>query len=390
MAARPREAEPDGGQGPAGGQQAAGTPRPLLRAARPAAPGAKACCVCLTRPGQQVRRPPARGSSAGPSHPRAPRARPSPRPLPSSRPPPVGGLPSIGLLLLSGPGAALESARRRAGVAAHRRTRAATGPARGGALRAPPSLPAPAALPSPAPGSPGLRAARPARDALGVPEEVPAWPRRDDGRAAARPPADRHHHRQLLRGELLHQQQQLRLRPGVPPHRARAPHRGGDRECLAGWARGGGAQTDPRARLGLGANSDPPTGFEGARVAQPLLFPKVRNPETTSLNEGQTPWALGEEGRGRRDVREGRNPTCWALSVVAACVSRSRMLGGHCVCVSECHEHLVLPLPNLHVNGLLPKAKLSRDRKTREDSFLFLRSYLSGSKIEANQETFTE
>lgn len=66
------------------------------------------------------------------------------------------------------------------------------------------------------------------------------------------------------------------------------------------------------------------------------------------------------------------------------------MLGGHGVCVSECHEHLVLPLPNLHVNGLLPNAKLSRDRETREDSFLFLRSYLSGSKIEANQETFTE
>lgn len=72
-----------------------------------------------------------------------------------------------------------------------------------------------------------------------------------------------------------------------------------------------------------------------------------------------------------------------ALSVVAA-YPRSRMLGGHGVCVNECREHLVPPLPNLHVNGLLPKAKLSKDQKTREDLFLFVIIFL------VNQKTCTE
>ncbi|XP_032987657.1 proline-rich protein HaeIII subfamily 1-like [Rhinolophus ferrumequinum] len=71
-------------QGAAGGRD----PAPPPPRSPPATLGANRCCLGLICPGQQVRRLPARGSSAGPSHPRAPRARPSPRPLPSSRPPP--------------------------------------------------------------------------------------------------------------------------------------------------------------------------------------------------------------------------------------------------------------------------------------------------------------
>lgn len=55
--------------------------------------------------------------------------------------------------------------------------------------------------------------------------------RLDYGRAAARAIAHGHHHYQLLRGELLHHQQQLRLRPRVPPHPAGAPDPGRDRKC---------------------------------------------------------------------------------------------------------------------------------------------------------------
>lgn len=53
MAARQEEEGPDGGQARQDGQQAAGTPRPLLRAARPSTLAATRHCLGLTVPGNR-------------------------------------------------------------------------------------------------------------------------------------------------------------------------------------------------------------------------------------------------------------------------------------------------------------------------------------------------
>lgn len=50
----------------------------------------------------------------------------------------------------------------------------------------------------------------------------------------------------------------------------------------------------------------------------------------------------------------------------------SRMRGGHGVYVNECRGLQVPPLPGLHVGGLLPKAKLSKDQGRGQDAFLLL------------------
>nr|XP_039317888.1 translation initiation factor IF-2-like [Saimiri boliviensis boliviensis] len=226
-----------------------------------------------------------------------------------------------------GPSAAQESAHGGArGVPHSKDTRAWTPPG-GRPPRTP--CPAPAALPSPAPVFQGRRAARPAPDAPGVPGDAPAWPWRDDGGAAAPPLAHRHHHRQLLRGELLHQQQQLRLRPGVPPHPTGPPHRGRDRECRR--AGGGGGSAGPRRVL-------PPCfsewsllrssrGLQGTVFAQPRLLPKVQNSDSPLQTRSKKLGLCWEE---RVVILRmscwGRNSACCALSVAAA-DSGSRMLG---------------------------------------------------------------
>lgn len=117
--------------------------------------------------------------------------------------------------------------------------------------------------------------------------------------------------------------------------------------------------------LGLGASSDPLTDFKGivfCSASPSSQSAKLRN----HLSE-RGPNTVGSPSKRvvtlRMSVCWGREPTCWSLPVVVA-YPGSRMLGGHGVYVNKCLEHLVPPLPDRHVNGLLPKAKLSKDKKS--------------------------
>lgn len=176
---------------------------------------------------------------------------------------------------------------------------------------------------------------------------------RDDGGIAAPALAHSHHHCQLLRRELLHHQQQLRLRPRVPPHPAGAPDCGRDRECRAG--RGGGRQVDPAgSRVSSSAHragSGLPAGSGNALELSLDFFVKCK----THI-QVLSPWALlGTDGRDPQDVFCGRVPSL-LFPFEDGGLSREPDTRWAFIDL-ECPEYLGPLSPDLHVHGSL-KTKL--------------------------------
>lgn len=176
---------------------------------------------------------------------------------------------------------------------------------------------------------------------------------RDDGRIAARALAHGHHHRQLLRRELLHHQQQLRLRPRVPPHRAGTPDCGRDRECRTGSGRG--RQVDPASSRASSsahrAGSGLPAGSGNALELSLDVFVKCK----THIHVLAPCTLLGTDGRDPQDVCCGRLPSL-LFSFEDGGLSRELETQWAFIDLG-CLGYLGPPSPDVHVHGSL-KTKL--------------------------------
>lgn len=130
---------------------------------------------------------------------------------------------------------------------------------------------------------------------------------------------------------------------------------------MPGGGEAGARRTGSRARW-LEASLSPQTGFEGALFAQSRLLPKGPNSETASKNQVRLPclMTLSMSDGGETQFA---GPRRWSWRILGA---------GEEFMLISVTERLVFTLPDLHVDGLLPKAQLCKGQRTAEDSFVFL------------------